>query len=80
MIHYRRVTDTQPVTQPASCRSIYRAYHVARVKIAGLSASAELLVLLIKVQSEVFEHSVIFVFCITVHVSTRAVNERVSRV
>ena len=32
LIQYRRVTDTQPATQPRS-RSIYRAYYVERVKI-----------------------------------------------
>jgi len=32
LIQYRRVTDRHPATQP-HCRSIYRAYYVARVKI-----------------------------------------------
>jgi len=35
LIQYRRVISSQPVTQPATqprCRSIYRAYYVARVK------------------------------------------------
>jgi len=31
LIQYRRVTDTQPASQPR-CSSIYRAYYVARAK------------------------------------------------
>ena len=31
LIQYRRVTDSQPPSQPR-CRSIYRAYYVAQVK------------------------------------------------
>ena len=36
LIHYRRVTDSQSATQPPSqtrCRSKYRAYCVAQVKV-----------------------------------------------
>ena len=44
-VQYRRVTDTQPPTQQATqprCRSIYRAYYVARVKCVNDQRSSSL--------------------------------------
>ena len=55
LIQYRRVTDTQPPSQPYTQyhtatqprrRSIYRAYYVARVKIHQNSSAVFVVILL----------------------------------